>query len=44
MTKYGNGGGPQSLPLPTAVDTEQIKNLQDWEMYCTYGIHVSGTK
>ena len=28
-------------PLQTAVDTEQIRNLQECE---TYGIHVSGTK
>ena len=29
------------LPLQTAVDTEQIRNLQECE---TYSIHVSGTK
>ena len=40
MTKYGKGGAIVS-PLPTAVDTEQIRNLQECEMY---GIHVSGTK
>ena len=35
-------GGDHSLPpLQTAVDTEQIRNLQDCE---TYGIHVSVTK
>ena len=41
MTKYGKGGGPQSPPLQTAVDTEQIRNVQDSERYA---IHVSGTK
>ena len=35
------GGGPQSPPLQTAVDTEQVRNVQDSEMY---SIHVSGTK
>ena len=35
-------GGPHSTsPLQTAVDTEQIRNVQDSERYA---IHVSGTK
>jgi len=35
------GGEPQSPPLQTVVDTEQVRNLQDSE---TYNIHVSDTK
>ena len=35
------GGGTNSPPLQTAVDTEQIRNLEECE---TYDIHVSGTK
>ena len=31
----------ETPPLQTVVDTEQIRNLQECEMY---GIHVSGTK
>ena len=41
MTEYGKGWGTQSPPLQSAVDTEQIRNLQDSERYA---IHVSGTK
>ena len=35
MTDY------ETSPLQTAVDTEQIRNVQDSERYAT---HVSGTK
>jgi len=35
------GGGDTVPPLQTAVDTEQIRNVQDSERYA---IHVFGTK
>ena len=40
MIEYERGGA-QSPPLQTAVDTEQIRNVQDSERYA---IHISGTK
>ena len=34
MTEYGNGeGGTQSPPFQTAVDPEQLRNVQDSERY-----------
>ena len=41
MTKYGNGGRTTVSPLQTAVDTEQLRNVQDSERYA---IRVSGSK
>ena len=41
MKKYGKGGDHSLPPLPTAVDTEQIRNVQDSERYAT---DISGTK
>ena len=35
------GGGTQSSPLQTAIDTEQIRNVHDSERYA---IRISGTK
>ena len=40
--QHENGEGvTQSPPLQTAVDTEQLRNIQESERY---GTHLSGTK